>query len=64
MIVEDFSGRIRDFKDFLEKKLVEIDALKSTESPLFKKILYVSYLDSIAACIYPNSHNKVLFLDL
>ena len=46
------------------EKLREIDSLSSESSFLFKRILYVSFLDSISACIFPNSKNKSRFIGL
>ena len=64
MIIQDFEERIEGFEEYLSQKLEEISTLKSDGAVLFRKILYVSFLDSLSACIYPNSSNKSRFLSL
>jgi hypothetical protein len=64
MIFEDFSERIGEFDHYLTSKLQEIDEISSGDSLLYRKILYVSFLDSLAACIYPNAGNKHRFTSL
>lgn len=64
MIFEDFSKRIQDFDDYLTEKLKGIDEIKNGDCLLYRKILYVSFLDSLAACIYPNAGNKYRFISL
>ena len=64
MLIKDYTERINDFAKYMFNKLSEIDSLSSDSSFLFKRILYVSFLDSISACIFPNSKNRSRFIGL
>ncbi|WP_444894534.1 hypothetical protein ACJJIE_10305 [Microbulbifer sp. TRSA001] len=64
MISEDFSERIESFDECLSLKLSEVDNIQGGDSLLYRKILYVSFLDPLAACVYPNSGSKVRFAGL
>ena len=64
MMFEDFSERIKDFDEYLAEKLKGVDEIKNGDCLLYRKILYVSFLDSLAACIYPNAGNKHRFTSL
>ncbi|PMG27812.1 hypothetical protein BCU94_18835 [Shewanella sp. 10N.286.52.C2] len=61
MIIQNNSEQIESFKLYLDAKLANIDSLNSDDDRLFKKILYVSFLDSLAACVFPNRGNKDRF---
>lgn len=52
---------ILDFEQYQKIKLEKIKAL-SCGNDLFKKILYVSFFDSIAACVYPSKGNRERFV--
>lgn len=62
MIPQDYSEHIDNFHQLLLAKLEQIAVLESKEKSLFKKILYVSFIDSLAACVYPGRPNKYRFL--
>jgi len=65
MIVEDYSEHIDDFSDYIREKLTSISNLTANnDSTLFRKVLYVSFLDSLAATIYPERGNKERFVAL
>lgn len=65
MIVEDYSEHIDDFEEYVRGKLDSISDLSDgSDSILFRKVLYVSFLDSLAATIYPDRGNKERFVAL
>ena len=64
MIIKDYSSEVENFEEFLKDKLEAINEVAGRESILFKKILYVSFIDSLAACVYPGRSNKERFLSL
>ncbi|PXF62810.1 hypothetical protein [Kangiella spongicola] len=66
MIIKDNSQLIDDFKGLLKGRLDGIDKLDSSTNNgrIYKQILYVSFLDSLAASIYPGRNNKSRFLSL
>lgn len=65
MIVEDYSENIDNFADYTREKLHSISNLTANDdSILFRKVLYVSFLDSLAATIYPERENKERFMAL
>jgi hypothetical protein len=64
MIFEDFSERIKGFDEYLAEKLKGVDEIKNGDCLLYRKILYISFLDSLAGCIYPNAGNKHRFTSL
>ena len=64
MIIEDNNEKIDSFSEYLTKKLSSIDNLSCEDQTLFKKILYVSFLDSLSACIYPDRKNRERFISL
>jgi hypothetical protein len=62
MIIKNQKQNIYEFNKYLKDKLNNIDKLSSDDSKLFKKILYVSFIDSLSACIYPDRRNKERFI--
>ena len=56
--------RIAEFRYFIEQRLLNIELLKGDESVLFKKVLYVTFLDSLSASIYPKEENQKRFIKL
>ena len=64
MIIKDYSENIDNFQAYLEGKLINIDQLSSADARLFKKVLYVSFIDSLAACVYPGRGNKDRFISI
>lgn len=64
MIIEDHKERINDFYEFMAEKLSEIDAIKAGDALLYRKVLYISFLDSMAGCVFPNSGNRERFIRL
>lgn len=62
MIIEDSSEKIDSFEEFLSKKLERIGAINGDDSFLFKKLLYMSFLDSLSACVYPHRANRDRFI--
>lgn len=65
MKISDNQERIDAFIQFMAKKLSEIDNITVGDTILYKKVLYVSFLDSLAACIYPNrKSNRGRFIAL
>lgn len=64
MILKDHTKRINDFEEYMSGRLEEINIISSKSSLLFKRILYVSFLDSISACVFPNRKNKSRFIGL
>ena len=65
MIVKDYSENIDDFEAYVREKLDSISSLSiGNDSILFRKVLYVSFLDSPAATIYPDKRNKERFVAL
>lgn len=73
MIIHDYSEQIEQFMQYLQDKLSSIDAVDVNShnkvdrhnSLLFKKILYVSFLDSLSSCVYPGrSNNRERFVSM
>ena len=64
MIIQDYSEQIESFEDYLKSKLASIDAISGDNDVLFKKILYVSFLDSLSSCVYPGRGNKERFISM
>ena len=64
MIIEDYSENIEAFKELRLQKLNSINLINGEDSILFKKILYLTFLDSISKIVYPNEANKVRFVKL
>lgn len=65
MIIQDYSEHIESFKVYLEDKLSSIDSVHSNnDNVLFKKLLYVSFLDSISSCVYPKRQNRDRFITM
>lgn len=58
----NITERIQSFSDYLEKKLESIDNLETDDSQQFKQTLYVSFIDSLSSCIYPDDRNKDQFV--
>ena len=60
MIIENYSEQIDDFSAYLTDKLESISNLSGDNHILFQKILYVAFLDSLSAAVYPKEkgHNK------
>lgn len=56
---------VTNFGSYLHDKLGSINGIQGADSILFKSILYVSFLDSLAACTYPNEKgNRTRFTKL
>ena len=64
MIIKDYGDHIGQFESFLKDRLRNIDDIGSSDQLLFRQVLYVSFLDSLAACIYPKRSNKERFIAL
>ncbi len=64
MIIQDYSEHIENFDHYLKSKLASIHEISGDNNVLFKKILYVSFLDSLSACIYPERRNKERFVEM
>lgn len=65
MIITDYKSHIEDFQKYLQDKLDGISNIEGNNSYLYKKILYLSFFDSLAACVYPNiKSNKERFISL
>jgi hypothetical protein len=64
MIIQDYSEHIENFENYLKSKLASIDEISGDNSVLFKKILYVSFLDSLSSCVYPGRGNKERFVSM
>lgn len=66
MIIKDNSEHILEFSNFLQERLDGIHQFDSSTNNgrIYKQILYVSFLDSLAASIYPGRTNKSRFISL
>lgn len=64
MIIKDHIDNIDSFENYLKDKLSSIEQLSSDDARLFKKVLFVSFIDSLAACVYPGRGNKDRFLSI
>ncbi|MFT5298371.1 MAG: hypothetical protein ACI9YH_004419 [Colwellia sp.] len=64
MIIQNNDEKIETFNRFLNEKLSNICSIKSDDSRLFKQILFVTFLDSLAASVFPNRSNKDRFIAL
>lgn len=62
MIIQDYSEQIENFDNYLKSKLASIDEISGDNNVLFKKILYVSFLDALSSCIYPGGRNRERFV--
>lgn len=63
MIIHDYTQNIEDFDQYLRGKLTSIGLIEGADSHLLKKILYVTFIDSIAACVYPGKGNRDRFVE-
>lgn len=64
MIIEDYSEHIDQFECFLRTKLNNMFEIQSDDKQLFKQVLYVTFLDSLAASVYPKRGNRERFIAL
>jgi len=64
MIIEDYTENIEAFSELRLRKLNSINMITGENNILFKKILYLTFLDSISTIVYPNESNKVRFVKL
>lgn len=65
MIIEEYKNHIDDFEVYLKDKLDGISCIEGDNALLYQKILYLSFFDSLSACIYPNvKSNKERFISL
>ena len=64
MIIQDYSENIDKFRQLRMEKLTSIGDIQGKENILFKKILYLTFLDSLSSIVYPKEHNKVRFVSL
>nr|WP_158651841.1 hypothetical protein [Marinobacterium profundum] len=62
MIIKDYSGNIESFERFLISKLCSVEEITGNDSALYKKIIYVSFIDSLAACVFPRKGNRDRFI--
>ncbi len=60
MMIVDNSQNINDFSEYLKDKLDSISKISEENHILFQKVLYVAFLDSLSAAVYPEitEHNK------
>lgn len=63
MIIDDYTQNIEDFEQYVKGKLDSVGLIQGADSHLFKKILYVTFIDSIAACVYPGKGNRDRFVE-
>ncbi len=61
---KDYSQHIDDFNVHLSKKLNSIAQISGPDHHLLKKVLYVSFLDSLSACVCSDKENKKRFMCL
>jgi len=64
MIIQNNEEEIETFNQYLNKKLSNICSIESDDSRLFKQILFVTFLDSLAASVFPSRSNKDRFIAL
>ena len=64
MIIHNNEEKIETFNQFLTERLANICSIESEDSHLFKKILFVTFLDSLAAAVFPTRGNKERFMAL
>lgn len=63
MIIQDNKQKIQDFERYVREKLASIELINGNDRELLKKILYVAFIDSVAACVYPGKGNRDRFVD-
>lgn len=63
MIIHDYTQNIEDFELYVRGKLTSVGLIEGADSHLLKKILYVTFIDSIAACVYPGKGNRERFVE-
>lgn len=64
MDIEEFNCDISHFKQYFHDNLDNISKIDVENSRLFQKILYITFLDSLAASLYPDCKNKQRFIQL
>ncbi len=61
---KDYSQHIDDFNVYLLQKLNSIAQISGSDHHLLKKVLYVSFLDSLSVCVCSDKGNKKRFMYL
>jgi hypothetical protein len=64
MDMEESDDNISDFKQYFYDNLENISKIDVENSRLFQKILYITFLDSLAASICPSCQKKQRFIQL